>query len=239
MNKGNRPETTLFMLMSVDGKINSGSTDNLDSDKDWKRIVGVREGLHQYYEIEQTTDLWSLNTGRVMAKIGINERDAKPEKIPVSFILIDRKPHLKEKGLTYLSNWLNQVIIVTNNKKHPAMTMSKNLDNIIIIFYEEEINLNTLFQKLKIDYNIEYLTIQSGGTINADFIRQGLVDHIKIIVAPLIIGGKETPSLVDGESIRTVEDLNKIKALKLKNFRVLKDSFIELEYDVINETEIV
>lgn len=195
--------------------------------------------MHQYYEIEQTTDLWSLNTGRVMAKIGINERDAKPKKIPVSFVLIDRKPHLKEKGLTYLSNWLKQVIIVTNNKKHPAMKMSKNMNNIIIIFYEEEINLNTLFQKLKIDYSIEYLTIQSGGTINADFIRQGLVDHIKIIVAPLIVGGKETPSLVDGESIRTVEDLNKIKALKLKNFRVLKDSFIELEYDVINETEIV
>lgn len=119
------------------------------------------------------------------------------------------------------------------------MKMSKNMNNIIIIFYEEEINLNTLFQKLKIDYSIEYLTIQSGGTINADFIRQGLVDHIKIIVAPLIVGGKETLSLVDGESIRTVEDLNKIKALKLKNFRVLKDSFIELEYDVINETEIV
>lgn len=64
MNKRNRPETTLLMLMSVDGKINNGSTDNLDSDKDWKRIVGVREGLHQYYEIEQTTDLWSLNTGK-------------------------------------------------------------------------------------------------------------------------------------------------------------------------------
>lgn len=34
-------------------------------DKDFPKIAGVCEGLHQYSEIEQTTDLWSLNTGRV------------------------------------------------------------------------------------------------------------------------------------------------------------------------------
>ena len=47
-----RPKVTLFMLMSVDGKISSGSTDELDVDKDWKKMVGVREGLGQYYAIE-------------------------------------------------------------------------------------------------------------------------------------------------------------------------------------------
>ena len=72
--KMDRPVTTLFMLMSVDGKISTGSTDELDFDRDLPNINGVREGLHQYYEIEQTTDLWSFNTGRVQAKIGANIR---------------------------------------------------------------------------------------------------------------------------------------------------------------------
>lgn len=63
-----RPITTLFMLMSVDGKISTGATDDLDVDKDFPKIMGVQEGLHQYYEIEQTTDLWSLNSGRVQEK---------------------------------------------------------------------------------------------------------------------------------------------------------------------------
>jgi hypothetical protein len=47
----NRPITTLFMLMSVDGKISPGASDNLDSDKDFPAIDGVKEGLHQYYEV--------------------------------------------------------------------------------------------------------------------------------------------------------------------------------------------
>ena len=76
----NRPITTLFMLESLDGKISSGSSDNLDADKDFCRIDGVKEGWHQYYELEQETDIFSLNTGRVMAKIGVNEKKEYHEK---------------------------------------------------------------------------------------------------------------------------------------------------------------
>ena len=89
-----RPITTLFMLMSVDGKISTGSTDNMDVDKDFPGIPGVAEGLHQYYEIEQTTDLWSFNTGRVQAKMGVNEKEM-PSKTPVSFVILDNH-HLTE-----------------------------------------------------------------------------------------------------------------------------------------------
>ena len=70
-----RPLTTLFMLMSVDGKISTGATDELDVDRDFPKIDGVREGLRQYYEIEQTTDLWSFNTGRVQEKMGVNTKE--------------------------------------------------------------------------------------------------------------------------------------------------------------------
>ncbi len=70
----NRPITTLFMLMSLDGKISPGASDDLDVDKDYPNIAGLKEGLPQYYEIEQTTDLWSFNTGRVQKKMGVNEK---------------------------------------------------------------------------------------------------------------------------------------------------------------------
>ena len=36
-----RPVTTLFMLMSVDGKISTGSTDELDVDRDFPEIPGI------------------------------------------------------------------------------------------------------------------------------------------------------------------------------------------------------
>lgn len=57
-----KPITTLFMLMSVDGKISTGAVNELDVDREFPRINGMKEGVYQYYEIEKTTDLWSLNS---------------------------------------------------------------------------------------------------------------------------------------------------------------------------------
>ena len=39
-----RPITTLFMLMSLDGKISTGAGDGLDFDRDLPRVPGVAEG---------------------------------------------------------------------------------------------------------------------------------------------------------------------------------------------------
>lgn len=113
-----RPITTLFMLMSVDGKISSGETDALDFDKDLPHIPGVKEGLQQYYDIEQTTDLWSLNSGRVQAKMGVNEKEL-PAKTPVSFVLVDNH-HLTERGVRYFCARSKEFVLVTANKEHPA-----------------------------------------------------------------------------------------------------------------------
>ena len=67
-----KPRTTLFMLMSFDGKISTGIGKGLDFDKDLPNIKGIKEGLNQYYELEQKTDIVSFNSGKVMAKIGVN-----------------------------------------------------------------------------------------------------------------------------------------------------------------------
>ena len=62
--KKERPITTLFMLTSLDGKISTGDNDELDTDTDYQKIKGVKEGLRQYYELEKTTDMHFLITGK-------------------------------------------------------------------------------------------------------------------------------------------------------------------------------
>lgn len=205
-----KPITTLFMLESLDGKINSGNNDNLDVDKDWCQIDGVKEGLHQYYEIETTTDFYSLNTGKVMAKIGVNERTEYHDKVDCRFIIIDNKPHLNEKGIDYLCHWVDKLILVTTNKNHIAYSLQEKYDNLDILFYVS-LNLNVLLSDIGKKYNAEAITIQSGGTLNAKFLRENLIDYVNVVIAPLLVGGKETSTLVDGESITSSTELSKLK----------------------------
>lgn len=228
----NKPITTLFMLQSLDGKITSGNNDKLDADKDWCKIDGVKEGLQQYYDIEQTTDLFSLNTGRVMAKIGVNDRTEEPNKTPCSFIIIDNKPHLNKNGIDYLCKWVNTLYLVTTNKNHIAYTLQQEYPNLVILNYEK-LDLNVLLEDLSEKYNVDHLTIQSGGNLNGLFLRENLIDYVNIVIAPLLVGGKETSTLIDGEAITSQSELNKLKALKLMECNQLNNSYIQLKYKVI------
>lgn len=232
----NKPITTLFLLVSVDGKISTGAVYSRDVDTDYKLIKGVKEGLHQYYEIEKTTDFFSLNTGKVMAKIGVNT-DKNPIHCPgVTFVIIDNE-HLDFNGIKNLCDNLKELILVTNNSSHPAL--KSNLGNLKIIKYENEIDFVDLFNKLESQFGVDRLTIQSGGTLNSVLLRNKLIDKISIVLTPCLIGGKDTPTLIDGLSLISKEDLKQIKALKLEKVDVLKDSYLHIQYTVINETELV
>ena len=144
-----RPTTTLFLLTSVDGKISTGACDELDIDRDLPLIPGVREGLHQYYEIEQTTDLWSLNSGRVMAKIGANVREM-PEKSPVSFVIIDNS-HLTEHGVRFMCAWAKNFVLVTTNPSHPAFSV--NIENLHVI-KQDTLSLSAMLEELYAEFGL-------------------------------------------------------------------------------------
>lgn len=64
-------------------------------------------------------------------------------------------------------------------------------------------------------------------------IREDLIDHLSIMVAPLVVGGKDTPTLVDGASLHEVSELGKLKALQLVKADMLTNSYLHLRYDVI------
>lgn len=223
-----RPVTTLFMLMSADGKISTGATDEMDVDRDFPLIPGLKEGLHQYYEIEQTTDLWSFNTGRVQAKMGVNTA-AMPAKTPVSFVLLDNH-HLDAQGVRYFCARSKQFVLLTTNPEHPAFGVKE--DNLRILL-QEELSPADALARLKRDFGCERLTVQSGGTVNALFLREKLLDYVDIVVAPVLIGGKDTATLIDGPSLRSRDELSGLGVLRLVEAAALKDSYVRLRYRVI------
>ncbi len=225
----NRPITTLFMLMSVDGKISTGATDEMDVDRDFPQITGLREGLHQYYEIEQTTDLWSFNTGRVQAKMGVNTKEM-PAKTPVSFVLLDNH-HLSAHGIQYFCEKSKQFVLITTNRNHPAFNVKE--ENLHIIF-QDELSLAAALAILKERFGCHRLTVQAGGTVNGLFLREKLFDFVDIVVAPVLIGGKDTSTLIDERSLQAKNELDKLGVLRLMDAVPLQDSYLRLRYQVIS-----
>lgn len=228
MNR-NKPETTLFLLCSEDGKISSGVGNNLDFDTDLPLISGVKEGLHQYYEIEQETDIWSLNSGAVQAKIGVNELPALENSKfkAVNYVIIDNT-HLTKNGVQYLLSKGNKLVIITNNQNHPAYEVQSN--SLYIINTDD---LEFAFEELYSKLGCKKMTVQTGGTLNSILLRKKLIDYVNLVKVPILIGGRDTPSAVGGDSITDISELNKLTVMKLISLNMLENSYYQVIYKII------
>lgn len=99
--------------------------------------------------------------------------------------------------------------------------------------YYENLDLHEMMEDLYQKFGCNRITIQTGGTLNGMFLREKLFDYVDIIVAPILVGGRDTPTLIDGESIRTSADLYKLGVLQLEKAETLMNSYIRLSYKVI------
>ena len=69
------------------------------------------------------------------------------------------------------------------------------------------------------------------------FNRNNLIDYVNIVIAPVLVGGRDTTTLVDGESISSPEELDKIRPLKLIECKQLNDSYVQLRYEVMHSVK--
>lgn len=124
----------------------------------------------------------------------------------------------------------DQFVLITTNKDHPALGVNENNLHIIL---QEKMSLADALTLLKEQYGCERLTIQYGGTVNSLFLREKLFDFVDIVVAPALIGGKDTSTLIDGRSLLTKDELSQLGLLHLIEARALQDSYVRLRYEVM------
>jgi 2,5-diamino-6-(ribosylamino)-4(3H)-pyrimidinone 5'-phosphate reductase len=65
---------------------------------------------------------------------------------------------------------------------------------------------------------IERLLLEGGGNLNWGMITAGLVDEVRIAVAPLIIGGRETVTLVEGEGVGDIDNAPGLRLVDVRRY---------------------
>ena len=95
---------------------------------------------------------------------------------------------------------------------------------------EARVDLRIALERMHVDLGIECVLADGGGELNGALLRGGLVDQLEIVVLPVAIGGKGTPSLFDGQVLGADELPT---ALKLSATRVTNDGAIWLSYEVV------
>jgi 2,5-diamino-6-(ribosylamino)-4(3H)-pyrimidinone 5'-phosphate reductase len=96
-----------------------------------------------------------------------------------------------------------------------------------IVTGEEHVNLRAALTRLRSQYRVESIRVDSGGVLNGALLRAGLVDEIVVLINPCLTGGNSPRSLYVAEDLTSREG---VIPLSLKKSELLRDGYLLLEY---------
>jgi 2,5-diamino-6-(ribosylamino)-4(3H)-pyrimidinone 5'-phosphate reductase len=215
-----RPYVIINCAMSADGKIASPTGHQLR--------ISNEEDIKRMYNLRNSNDAVLVGVGTILSdnpKLTVKEQYVKNPRNPIRIIL-DTHCRTKPNSLAVDEN--AKTLIFANEECD-----KKYGDNVEIIQCgidsEGLIDLEEMLEKL-LNYEINKLMVEGGSTIIWNFLKQGFVDDLFVFIGPVIIGGKYTPSMADGEVITRNEDIinlevvdvNKIGNGILVHYRLIK-----------------
>jgi 2,5-diamino-6-(ribosylamino)-4(3H)-pyrimidinone 5'-phosphate reductase len=77
----------------------------------------------------------------------------------------------------------------------------------------EKVNIISLFQHLE-NLGLKKVLVEGGGDINWSVLKLGLVNELIVTIAPIVIGGRDAKTLVEGEGISYIYNAIRMKLVK-------------------------
>ncbi len=78
---------------------------------------------------------------------------------------------------------------------------------IVRTYGKDKVDLPLLLHSLYEDFGVKRMMIEGGPTLNRQMIKARLIDEIRLVHLPFIVGGDDTPSLVGGDRIESEDEM--------------------------------
>ena len=186
-----RPYVVINCAMSADGKIAapSGKQMRISCDEDIKRM----------YELRNECDAVLVGINTVLyddPKLTIKKKYVKNPKQPIRIVL---DTNCKTPIDSLVVNNLAKTLIISG--KRCEKKFGNNVE--VVECDTNKDGIIDLEKLMEILYNrhIKKLMVEGGGTVIWNFLKYGFVDDFYVYVGPMIIGGKNTPTIGGGKKI--------------------------------------
>ena len=201
-----RPHVIINCAMSADGKIASPTRKQMR--------ISSEEDIQRMYRLRNEVDAVLVGIGTILAddpKLTVKESYVEHPKHPLRVIL-DSTCRTPPHALAL--NAVSKTLIIT------AEGHQKTYDGAHIEVVECRtdkegfIDLNCVLDLLH-NKGVRKLLVEGGGMIIWSFLKNKVVDDLYIFIGPCIIGGKDTPTVADGDGISTGEEIA-LKIIEVK-----------------------
>lgn len=193
-----RPYVVVNVAMSADGKLSTRERRQvkISGEQDFARVDRLKAGC----------DAIMVGIGTVLAddpsltvkgeECRVHRKKRGVDEHPVR-IIVDSSARTPP-GAKVLNREAGKRIIAISSGANPSRVAALRPYATIIETGETQVDLVSLFGRLG-EMGIQRLMVEGGGTLIGALIRAGLVDEIYTYIGNIIIGGKDAPTLADGE----------------------------------------
>lgn len=215
-----KPYVILNAAMTLDGKIatKTGSSE-----------ISSKEDLIRTHSLRKEMDAIIVGMNTLLAddsRLTVHKIDAELEDNPVR-IVVDSKARTP-LNFRILNDDAPSIIATTENAN---VNKVKELEKKATVLKcgKDRVDLKLLMEELS-RIGINTLMLEGGPTLNYSMLKNGLVDEVRVCVAPKIVGGVQSKTLVSGEGIGQMKDAIKLKLIKSYSL----GSDLIIEYKLIN-----
>lgn len=93
-----------------------------------------------------------------------------------------------------------------------------------------KVDLSVALTKLRKDYGIKVIRVDSGGILNGVLLREGLVDEVSLLITPMLVGGETPRSFFVAPDLESAED---VISLQLIHVGEVGDGNVWQRYEVV------
>ena len=213
-----KPHVILNAAITLDGKIASKTRDSR---------ISCREDLIRVHKLRSSVKgiMVGINTA-IIDDPRLTVHKIPSKKNPIR-IIVDSRARIPLSARVF-SGDAKTIIAVSKKAKQSKLKKIREKAEVIVCG-EATVDLKRLL-KLLYKKGITSILLEGGGTLNWGMLKEGLVDEVRVAIAPRIVGGRNAITLVEGEGCNLISE--GVKLGLEKRYKIGED--LVLEYKVLS-----
>ena len=210
-----RPYVVVNVAMSADGKLSTRERRQvkISGSQDFNRVDRLKAG----------SDAVMVGIGTVLAddpSLTVKGEECRRHRLdrgadehPIR-IVVDSRARIPLKASILHKGSGKRIVAVSEKADKKKIAALQELATVIVAG-KKEVDLATLMDELG-EMGIQRLMVEGGGQLIAGLIRAGLVDEIYTFIGNIIIGGRDAPTLADGEGCIREEEFPRLTLIETR-----------------------